>query len=595
MYLHRVIIENYRAFKGRHEVDLDDLTAIIGRNDVGKTSVFDALGVFFGEKTCKYEPQDKCVYADDAADVRVGCVFSGFPSSLTIDASSVTTLGDEYLLNEEGRLEIHRVFKKGKGSGDIVARCMHPSASAVKGILHKKNDELKGIAEKKGVSGVDKRSNTALRQAIYSTCGDLKLKEMDMSLGKEGGKEIWDQIADYLPIYRIFRADRPSTDDEAEVQDPLKVAIAHALSEVDALLSEVKDKVKEATLDLANKTLAHLSAMDPELAKELTPEFKTDPKWDSIFRLTLNSDDGIPVNKRGSGVRRLVLISFFKAECDRLRSQANGRGIIYAVEEPETSQHPDKQRLLVETLQQMSEEDSCQLLLTTHVPALAGQIQVESVRHITRDLSGEVTISKGAEGVYEAIAKDLGVLPDNRVQLFVCVEGPHDVSFLTLLCRALLSENIMVPDFESDPRVVLLPLGGSTLKQWVNEHYLRGLGKPEFHIYDRDTGEPPKYQDAVDRVNARTDRSSARLTKMRELENYLHPDAILDSLGVSISFTTTDDVPSMVGNSMGWNDKTAKKKLNSLSVAKMNSERLKQSDPHGEVMSWLVEICSLLT
>lgn len=595
MHLHQIIIENYRAFNGRHEVDLDDLTAIVGRNDVGKTSVFDALGVFFGDKGCKYDPQDKCVYADESADVRIGCVFSEFPDSLSLDATSATTLGGEYLLNKEGQLELHRVFKKGKGSGVIVARCIHPSASGIKGILQKKHDELKTIAEKKGVADVDRRSNAALRSAIYATASHLKLKETDVPLGKEGGKEIWEQLAEHLPIYRIFRADRPSTDDEAEVQDPMKVAVAHALSEVDELLVEVKDKVKKATLDLAGETLAHLSSMDPSLAKELTPEFKADPKWDSIFKLSLNGDDGIPINKRGSGVRRLVLISFFKAECDRLRRQASGRGIIYAVEEPETSQHPDKQRLLVETFQQMSGEESCQLILTTHVPGLAGQIQVGSIRHITRDRSGEIQVNRGAEDVYEAIAKDLGVLPDNRVQAFVCVEGPHDVSFFTGLCKQLLLEGITVPDFENDPRVVLLPLGGSTLKQWVNEHYLRDLGKPEYHIYDRDTETPPKYQEDVDRVNARSDSSSARLTQRRELENYLHPDAISESLGVTVCFSPTDDVPKMVGDAGGWNDRTAKKKLNVLSVAKMNSTRLGNSDPDGEVIGWLSEILGLLS
>lgn len=594
MFLERVIIENYRAFRGRHEIKLDDLTAIIGRNDVGKTSVFDALGVFFNDKGCKFDPSDKCVYAKDSDDVRIGCVFSDIPSSLVIDSASATSLESEYLLNGDGELELHRVFKKGKGAGAYVAHCMHPTTSRTKGILQKKNTDLKSIAEECGVEDVDRRSNVALRSAIYSSADDLKLKESDVPLGKEGGKEIWEQLSEHFPIYRIFRADRPSTDDEAEIQDPMKIAVSHALSEVEALLTDIKNRVRESTLDLARKTLKHLSAIDPELASELSPEFKTEPKWDSVFKLSLNGDDSIPINKRGSGVRRLVLISFFKAECDRLRQQASGRGIVYAVEEPETSQHPDKQRMLVETLQQMAEEDGCQLLLTTHVPALAGQIEVAAIRHITRDSDGDININNGADDVYEVIAKDLGVLPDNRVQLLVCVEGPHDVSFLTGLCKKLRKEGVEVPDFENDPRIVLLPMGGSTLKQWVDKHYLKNIGKPEFHIYDRDTESPPKYQDAVDTVNARSDGSSARLTRKRELENYIHPDAIQESLGISVSFTSNDDVPELVGRLVGWNQSTAKKKLNTLAINKMCRTRLRVSDPDDELMGWFDNIRSIL-
>lgn len=48
-----------------------------------------------------------------------------------------------------------------------------------------------------------------------------------------------------------------------------------------------------------------------------TPEFKTDPKFDSQFKLTINSDDNIPINKRGSGVRRLILLNFFRAEAKK--------------------------------------------------------------------------------------------------------------------------------------------------------------------------------------------------------------------------------------------------------------------------------------
>ena len=44
------------------------------------------------------------------------------------------------------------------------------------------------------------------------------------------------------------------------------------------------------------------------------------PKFDSLFKLSINSDDGIAINKRGSGVRRLILLNFlllFSTKCYR--------------------------------------------------------------------------------------------------------------------------------------------------------------------------------------------------------------------------------------------------------------------------------------
>ncbi|MBF4269731.1 hypothetical protein EAY71_22990, partial [Vibrio anguillarum] len=127
--------------------------------------------------------------------------------------------------------------------------------------------------------------------------------------------------------------------------------------------------------------------------------------------------------------------------------------------------------------------ENCQVLLTTHVPALAGQLPLESIRHIHRNASGDLAITQDNDSVYEYIAKDLGVLPDSRAQVFLCLEGPNDVNFFKGMSRILLRDGVEVPDLNSDPRVVLLPLGGSTLKDWVNRHYLKNVGKPEIHIY----------------------------------------------------------------------------------------------------------------
>lgn len=429
MRLEKLIIENYRGYHGRIEVSLNDLTAFIGKNDVGKTTILDALGVFFEHKLCKFDTSDKCVYCGNDDDVIIGCVFSEVPEDLVLDATSQTTLRNEYLLNEDGNLELHKIFNKGKGSGAIHAYCNHPSARDAKGILLKKNDELKAIAERLSITVEDKRSNVVLRQAIYNSKADLKLTNQLISLSKEDGKAIWEQIRAYLPHFALFRADRPSTDEESEVQDPMKAAVVNALNEIEDDLNAIKERVKEKALAVAVNTICHLNDIDPNLAKQLSPDFKAEPKWDSIFKLSLVGDDGIHINKRGSGVRRLVLISFFKAEAERIKNEKSGRGVFYAIEEPETSQHPNNQKLLLEAFSELASLENCQVLLTTHVPALAGQLPIESIRHIHRNPNGELTISQENEDVYDYIAKDLGVLPDSRSQVFLCLEGPNDVSF----------------------------------------------------------------------------------------------------------------------------------------------------------------------
>ena len=49
MRLVRLKVRNFRCYANEISVDFDDLTAIIGRNDAGKSALLEALAVFFEE------------------------------------------------------------------------------------------------------------------------------------------------------------------------------------------------------------------------------------------------------------------------------------------------------------------------------------------------------------------------------------------------------------------------------------------------------------------------------------------------------------------------------------------------------------------
>lgn len=76
-----------------------------------------------------------------------------------------------------------------------------------------------------------------------------------------------------------------------------------------------------------------------------------------------------------------MLFSFFRATTESALFE--GKNIIYAVEEPETSQHPDAQRMIVNTFKEMTEKNGCQIIITTHVPGLAALLPIQSLRYIT--------------------------------------------------------------------------------------------------------------------------------------------------------------------------------------------------------------------
>src|SRR5699024_6398107 len=97
--------------------------AFIGKNDVGKSTILEALEDFFNNESLKIEPNAACVYGSNQK-VRIGCVFSQIPhTSIIIDSSAETSRKRQYLLKEHGLLEIHKIFacSKKKPSEEVFA------------------------------------------------------------------------------------------------------------------------------------------------------------------------------------------------------------------------------------------------------------------------------------------------------------------------------------------------------------------------------------------------------------------------------------------------------------------------------------------
>lgn len=597
MRLESVTLKNFRAFRDATTFRIGDLTTIIGRNDVGKSCVLEALEVFFNNETVKIEPGDCHIRADEAL-VEITCEFSHIPEPLVLDVQAETTLAQEHLLAPNGNLRIKKRWKctAAKPKEEVFVCASHPSEANYNDLLQLTQTQLRTRLRDLEIdeADVNRNSNPAMRAAIWGACPDLKCVETEIPVTKEDGKRIWEKLGLHLPLFALFQSDRPSRDSDAEVQDPMKLAVTTALAEAEIKqkLDDVVTAVRTKALELAERTHRTLSKLDTNLAKELTPEFKADPKWAGLFSLALNSDDGIPMNKRGSGVRRMILVSFFRAEAERRLVEGTSRSIIYAIEEPETSQHPHSQRILLESFQELAAESGCQVLLSTHSPGFVNYLPLESFRYLRCESDGCRIVEEGTDAVLQQIVHALGVVPDNRVRVLLCVEGPTDVEAFRCLSRALHNADPAVPNLHCDPRVAFVVLGGGTLSHWVNEHYLRGLNRPEVHIYDNDVA---KYGQHITQVNQRVDGSWGIQTTKREIENYLHPDAIREGVGCTITFGDNDDVPALVGAQQQWNSKNAKKRLAASAFPRMTAARIAERDPQGEIKGWLTRLAAMLS
>ncbi|WP_085706608.1 AAA family ATPase [Pseudomonas sp. B35(2017)] len=558
MRLKSVKLTHFRGYRHTTLIPIDEaMTGIVGRNDYGKSTILEALAIFFETDGAKPDKSDMNCFslAEGADQFEIACEFDGLPDRMVLDENAETTLTDEFLLNADGVLEIVKSFKASTGKLDRTAiRCQHPADAQLATLLSLKMVDLKKLGEQRGVaeSVADKRVAALWRKAIRTAAGQIDCQETLLDVSKAlsaDNKSIWDKIEAQLPIFALFKADRESSDGDAEAKNPLQQAVKEAQAELQEQISELEKKIETSVLDVANRTLEKLREMAPELANELTPRFKEKPKWS--FSFTLDGENGIPINKRGSGVRRLILLNFFRAEAEK-SVVGSQRDVIYAIEEPETSQHPNYQMMLMKALLELSLQHNRQIILTTHVPALAGLMPIEGIRYVTKDENGSPFVKLPGDDVLKEAAESLGVLPETgleRARGVVLVEGKSDVVFLRHAANTLKADGHLDSSLEDLGIVPILIGGCGSVKHWVTLNLADDLGLPWCVFLDSDIGGSPEQVAAIEKrkreVEARG--RSFYSTRKREIENYLCPDMIEAQTGIRVAFTDTCDAKKIIG------------------------------------------------
>ncbi|HED5031443.1 TPA: ATP-binding protein [Campylobacter jejuni] len=387
MKIIQVKIKNFRSYANEVIVDFEDLTAFVGKNDIGKSTILEALDIFFDGGVIKIDKNDinkECVKNGDN-EIQISVVFDNYPKKLVLDASNLTNLEEEYLLNQNNKLEIIKKYPNA-GKPKIFLKAYHPTNEECKNLHSLKITDLKKITKEKNIMCDNLTKSAELRKAIWQHYSDnLQLQEVEVELNKEEAKSIWEQLERKLPHYALFQSDRTNNDGDNEIQNPLKSAVAQIFKDekisdkLQAIAEEVINKLQEVT----NLTLEKLKDMNPEIAKTLNPKIPTieQLKWADVFKsVSIAGDEDIPINKRESGVKRMILLNFFRAEAERKKNNNEKSNIIYAIEEPETSQHQYHQRLLIEALEKLSKEEGIQIIITTHSPSIVKQLQFENIR-----------------------------------------------------------------------------------------------------------------------------------------------------------------------------------------------------------------------
>lgn len=323
MRIKNVLIKNFRSIKNG-EFAIDNIAALVGENNSGKTSVLRALNAVFN-----YLDEEPCFRNESHR------------YSSRANTHIKITLVDEY--NSLGKKSFFE-------NGEIIIE-----------FLYKYNNRKKSI--------------------IIKNSQGLKLEDISIDFIDEINKYI-----NYVYI-STNRSDNNTIWSEESLFKRLLVSYMNKHTERrDRLSSSVKkasNKIYENALKQLEIQLDKLHLQNKPIEYKLNFDENIDylSLLNKVNISISNNGDCFLLRDWGSGTKSLAIIAMHRA-----LAQINGTSIVLGIEEPEMNLHPQAQKRFIQSLKNSIEDghNEVQILFTTHSTVLIDELHPEQILLVKR-------------------------------------------------------------------------------------------------------------------------------------------------------------------------------------------------------------------
>jgi len=327
--------------------------------------------------------------------------------------------------------------------------------------------------------------------SLWTTSGRIRFIRRGDGLYHKQTARDREQCAGLLPEFRIIWADSRLNDEANLEKKNLISDLIDALLEqgesqelsivhrIDGLMRELqalvtRDNPAESELwkpveDLEASLSRGLVSITPQRSRVRLNLDQNIPSLRSIFtKGVMSIDNGVELafDQHGLGLQRSFVVSTLRTWCDTIRDAR--KDYVFAIEEPEIYLHPHATRVLLNTLEQLGRQD--QVIFTTHSSEFVNRAPLGNILTVQRcDRDGLVASQVTRPNLAHLRADDLV-----KVQRYL-QEDRSDMLF----ARAVLlvegqAELFAMPSFA---RTLGLDLDGSG----VSVVFVNGLGN--FHTY----------------------------------------------------------------------------------------------------------------
>ena len=400
-YIH---IENFRIHKNTKVNKIGSFLSLVGKNNIGKTSILDAIGIAFNkiniEKDDFMEGHDNIsiqtnfgqkTYKNDGTNTgeEQGCPeFFLFKASEQYQDEEINDYSiDEFIATIENQIKRYAKYNVIFDYGDEADRNVDDDIIEHEINIERKNlikslecfvaakrlKEFLLLTSKKYFN--DKISNSFCFDDYYFVAKEIKVffnQWIDDKTNKDELKADFNLLQEchgatisgpYEFMMREINGKR--------ISDISKI---NNFDDIDNVIKQ-RDKI----IEVFDRTIKPNSVV-----------FKLLNKWKELITDFKLNNDNIKIGKHGSGVRRICAI--YNHIIQSIMSVKNNT-YIFAIDEPEISLHPEQQRKFIKILKDVSKDfKNIQIIIATHSPYIVNELDTKEIyilKHKTK---------KGKEG-----------------------------------------------------------------------------------------------------------------------------------------------------------------------------------------------------
>jgi len=501
MKIESIRIENFRSFKDE-TISFDDYTCLVGANGCGKSTVLNALNLFFRQdKDCttdlsKLSAED-FHHKNTAEPIKITLTFYDLSDQAKIDLSDYVRQ-DKLIVSSVAKFDVNTNSAEVKQYGNRLGfedfrRYFEAEKKGAKA------DELKSIYSEFQEKYTDLSKATskpamvqALRDYEHNHKDDCVLiPSEDQFYGVSKGEN---RLAPHVQWVFISATKDATEESEESKNSALGQLLARTVrskvnfSEKVGALKKTTQEEYQKILDAEQKALNDISdTLKSKLESWAHPgitakilwkqdsdkSVKVEEPW-AYIRLGERGFEG-ELARFGHGLQRSYMLALLQELTTT--SDETAPTLIMGIEEPEIYQHPPQARHLAETLYELSKKNS-QIMVCSHNPLFIPGDDFESIRVVREKGSPSASyisklsysdLSKELESAGQKALKEEGILAKlypslNPVvnEMFFCnklvlTEGIEDVAYL--------STYLLLTDHMKDFRRYgghIVPVGGKS-------------------------------------------------------------------------------------------------------------------------------------